>query len=191
MTGFYELSAARDHGCLQLEGWDGQFDFWGLVRGDAVIDRLLKIRRKVGSGIRHIMGAGGSDLYVISQDVRDALTAHAITGWKTYATEIRLSRTETLGNYAMLAITGRCGPLDFWRGDQVKRPNYRPGKPPVTYQRGLWFDIASWDGSDLVLPGERAHILCTERVRMALAPFTGKNLTFTPLPDVELEPMVV
>jgi hypothetical protein len=78
---------------------------------------------------------------------------------------------------------GRCGDIEWARGVEV--PRIRPaGIFPVW--KGLFFDPASWDGSDFFMPAEFVGFkFVVEDVKNAFARAKIRNVDFTPLDQFE------
>jgi hypothetical protein len=78
------------------------------------------------------------------------------------------SRAGELDGYAGFAVTGQCGPIDASLSQRVLLEPFGPGGKPSAGLRGMCFDPASWDGSDLFTPKKTAAICVRASVRQAL-----------------------
>jgi hypothetical protein len=111
-------------------------------------------------------------------------TVHGVgaSGWTTYPITLRRRDGEVIPGYQGLSIVGRAG-----------RPSYadselfmgRPftGGPAVPMVRGMGFDLASWDGSDVFLLDTTAHVIATASVRTALRRAKVRNVSFERLSE--------
>lgn len=116
----------------------------------------------------------------------NSLAASSIAGWSSYPVELRGKTGEILGAYSGFVVTGRCGPLQPDRSVRAAK-EYPAGTFPVL--RGLFFDEASWDGTDIFMPDDdSAWVFVTERAKKVLLS-GAKNLRFEKLADVEQMPM--
>lgn len=90
------------------------------------------------------------------------------TGWTTYPISTQSVGIEALDSYSGLAITGRCGTTDRAQGQ--RRWSCRPALYgcPETARLYLYFDPATWDGSDLFVSGDTGLTFATERVCRAI-----------------------
>ena len=101
-----------------------------------------------GKKLRDIMDTGSGDCYLISQRLKEILTANDVTGWKRYPAIVFDKDGNEIPGYYGFSITGRGG--DFTRkGDGL-------------YAKNTLYDIRQWDGSDLFFIGGEAWM--TERV---------------------------
>ena len=73
---------------------------------------------------------------------------------------------DRLQGYVGLSIRGRCGPIDDSLSERVPK-QYPGGVFPVL--KGMYFDPATWDGSDVFTVKGRASFICVlDSVRAAL-----------------------
>jgi hypothetical protein len=115
-----------------------------------------------------------------------ALRAHSITGWGVYPVKVYGKDRVTQGNFFGLVVNGRCGPIDPSRAQRSVK-EYPGGAFPVV--RGLYFEEASWDGTDIFMASdETAWIFVTQRVVDIIAPL-AKSVAFQRLVDVEQIPV--
>jgi hypothetical protein len=120
---------------------------------------------------------------IIADSVVNLLRAHGFTGWSLYPVSARNKQGQPVPGYSGLAVTGRCGDIDF--SMSVKIPRIRPaGIFPVL--KGLLFDPASWDGSDFFMPARRSgHVFVVEEVKKAFERAKIRNVSFEALDQVE------
>lgn len=120
---------------------------------------------------------------IVSDSVVQLLRSHGFTGWSLYDVSVRDKQGQLVPGHHGLAITGRCGNIDWASGIEV--PRIRPaGIFPVW--KGLFFDPESWDGSDFFMPAERVgHKLVVEEVKKAFDRAKIRNVEFTRLDQFE------
>ena len=105
------------------------------------------------------------------------------SGWDVVPVELRDKAGGPLPTYYYLCVQGRCGPIENSRSEKIDRI-YPGGVFPVW--KGLYFDAATWDGSDLFMPaGNVGWIFVVEAVKRAFEKAKMKNVLFTPLDEVE------
>lgn len=106
-----------------------------------------------------------------------------LSGWRTYPIDLFGKDGLRIPGHQGLAVHGRCGPIDDNRS--VKFHEIYPGGVFPAW-RGLYFDPASRDGSDLFMPaGEAGWILAVDAVKRAFEKAKATNLLFTALDQVE------
>ena len=79
-------------------------------------------------------------------------------------------------------MLGRCGPIDNSRSEIIQKR--LPGGW-VPHWKGLYFDPATWDGSDIFQPEGTGYILVVESVKRALVRAKVKNLVFKRLDEID------
>jgi len=122
---------------------------------------------------------------LVADSVVQLLRTHGFTGWSLYEVSVRDKQGQVHPGYSGLAFTGRCGGIDKTQSIQVSR--IRPaGIFPVW--KGLFFDPASWDGSDLFMPaGLVGWKFVVEEVKQAFEQARIRNVEFTPLDQIEVD----
>lgn len=120
---------------------------------------------------------------LISDRVVELLRSGLFTGWDTYRIHLFGKEGVPIHGYQGLAVRGRCGPIDNRRSTVVDR--IMPGGV-FQWWRGIYFDPATWDGSDLFTPvGNVGWIFVKEAVKRAFEKAKVRNASFTPLDQVE------
>jgi hypothetical protein len=121
-----------------------------LTRGEVRPGGPLVLRHFMGaSQPRDVIWTGAAGVMIVHARVLDVLLDHRFTGWATYPVEVHGKRGDVFAEYHGLAFTGRCGPVQFW-GESLFQKQFPAMAVP--YYRGLYFDVATWDGSDLFAP---------------------------------------
>lgn len=124
-----------------------------------------------------------SRIPLVAERVLDVLRDIHAQGWGTYPVEVRGKAGESFAGYHGLAVLGRCGPIDESRSI-TKLKKYPARMVPML--RGLYFDEATWDGTDIFMTVPPATWkFVTAPVKEALEKAKVKNLTFTPATEVE------
>jgi hypothetical protein len=107
-----------------------------------------------GSTPYDLMGTTFPPLLLISDRVVSVL--REFSGWTTYPVEVHGKKGERIPGYHGLAVTGRCGSLDY---TQSTPRVCEPDTPYVRRTRewfGVRFDKKTWDGATSSCPRERA-----------------------------------
>lgn len=105
-------------------------------------------------------------LTLVSPLLRSVLEPY--TGWTSYPVCTRSVEIAGLSDYVGLAIIGRCGPIDRAEGRRLWKSRPALYGCPDSTRLYLYFERASWDGSDLFVAGDTALTFATERVCRAL-----------------------
>jgi len=104
---------------------------------------------------------------VVRADVIAVLEKHGFSGWSTYPIELHGKDGSLINGYCGIVVTGRCGPID--KGQSIPYWHEYPAGLFAEW-RGMYFDPATWDGSDFFTPEGSFHpwILISEEVAAAL-----------------------
>jgi hypothetical protein len=120
---------------------------------------------------------------IVADAVVQLLKAQEFTGWALYDVSVRGKEGQLIPGYSGLSVTGRCGNIEWDRGIEVPRI-FPAGIFPVW--KGLFFDPASWDGSDFFMPAESGgYVFVVEEVKKAFERAKIRNVDFTPLDQFE------
>lgn len=157
----------------------------GLIRGEAKADPPLYLVPAMGGYPTHVMWASPTGILVVSQRVVDLLREHNLTGWATYAVEVRDKQGNLVPDYYGFAITGRAGRQDLYRGKIINKPPKVSGGKPYQVLKGFFFEDDFWDGSDFCLAGVAGPIIVTKRVVRLFKQHRIRNVEFTSLLEVE------
>lgn len=160
------------------------------VDGDALKEgRLrpaspLRFRRDSGKRVVDLLDTTWAVLEVVSPRVVQALRAAGATGWHPVPVAVE-GVTPPLEGYAVLAVTGRSGALDWSGAREITRPPPVPTGQPVRVRVGPALHPGEWDGSDVFLPGGSLTPCVTAKVRRALESADVEGFRFTPLAEYE------
>lgn len=159
-------------------------DRFRLFNGDYVPTAPLRFRRHLGRVPVDHMTGGDTAFVFLSDRVIESFVANGFTGWATYPVELFGSDRQIIAGYQGLAVTGRCGPIDDARSAPYIAPPPVPEGESSRWWRGLYFDEASWDGSDIFKPdGLNTYRFVTEAVRDVIEDASFTNFSFTPLAE--------
>ena len=126
---------------------------------------LIFLQTHEGKRFRDVLDMRWPSAYLISDRMKNILEKNKITGWKSYPVVIYDRKGGIIEGYNGFSIVGRSGPMDprrqpteyyvrRWDGSVSDRLDYIGG----------WFDINTWDGSDIFILGESLWIIITERL---------------------------
>ena len=184
MKGVYRLQSAEFPGAVHLAPSADIPDPYQLLKGRPVAGPLVFSRAR-GRVWTDLIDTGLAVLYVLSERVLAGLSAERISGWARYEVTILARGAPPPCSYACLSVTGRCGPIDETLGMRVARmPRSQQGSP-VTVRRGEFFDVNTWDGSDIFSPEGTGYIFCTPRAKGCLEKLDPTNLELTPIAEIE------
>ncbi len=120
----------------------------------------------------------------VSERAIRILRENEVSGWSTYPVEAFDPKGELLADYHGLVVTGAVCDADYSQSAVITKP------PPATrgksydVYRGLFFDEAQWDGSDMFWVGGVRVV--TEKVKKAFEQNGVENVAFMPLPEREI-----
>jgi hypothetical protein len=156
---------------------DEHVPFLELYLGQYRPESPLVVRRAMGASLRDAIALTSGFPYVVSDRFREVLVRHDFRSWITYPVELYDKTGRQVPDYHVLCITGRCGPVKYWRGFSPRRILLMEGK-------GLHLDPKTWDGSDLFVPEKSGWLLVLEPVMQALRGAKLSGLHFEPIREV-------
>ena len=164
------------------------FHGWILVlfRGSSDALPPLGLFAATGGRPADVMWSRYPPIFVVSDRVIDLLAGNGLTGWSTYAVEVRDKKGELVPGYRGFAVTGRAGDHDLHRVFVVQKPVWKGSDRLREVLRGIYLEDDSWDSSDFSLMGETSNIIVTEQVVRAFKKAKIRNVQFTRLPEVEI-----
>lgn len=169
--------------CAAAASADARLDLLEqLFRGDEVPSAPISFRWAEGSRLYDLL-LSTLPSYLASTRCFSAFEEVGATGWSTYPIDLRGKNDEVIEGYSGLVVTGHCGPLQLDRS-RVETRIGASGKP-YKVKTGLYFDEATWDGSDVFAPQGTTFVFVTDKVRRAMDSAKISNVTFTPLNEFE------
>lgn len=109
-----------------------------------------------GKKMRDILDTRYPPLYLISDRFKNVLEECGITGWKSYPIALFDKKGNPVNGYNGFSITGRAGKMEKF--DQLPLEcGYSADAD------GYYFDVETWDGSDLFNTEGSWHIIVNER----------------------------
>lgn len=184
---FYYISTNHKLNICTLSLEDNQlYDSWAVFRGEEIPKSLLKFHHIMGRKPKDIIMATDAVLQIVSDRFLKILSENDVTGWSTFPVIVYDKNGNELTGYSGFSVVGRSGPID----DTKHRVEYRtsPFNPDYRYKVGigLYFDIDTWDGSDIFTP-QGGIIIVVERVKVLLENAKFKELIFTSINDYEID----
>lgn len=118
---------------------------------------------------------------IVSPRFLKVLAAHSLSGWTSYPIQLSDKTGAALTGFAVLGVSGRCGPIDDELSELViARPPVATGRASKML-KGLHFDPESWDGSDFSCSTDGS-------LHTFLSPKAVDALTATKLTGFDLKP---
>jgi hypothetical protein len=133
----------------------------GLILGDYNDVQLPVIYNEIKGGssgkrMRDILDTRYPPLYLISDRFKNVLKESDITGWESYPITLFDKKGNRVEGYNGFSITGRAGKMEKF--DQLPLEcGYSADAD------GYYFDVETWDGSDLFNTEGSWHIIVNER----------------------------
>lgn len=109
-----------------------------------------------GKKMRDILDTRYMALYLISDRFKNILEESGITGWESYPITLFDKKGNPVEGYNGFSITGRAGKMQKFDQPQLEY-GYSADAD------GYYFDVETWDGSDLFNTEGTRHIIATER----------------------------
>ena len=134
-----------------------------LIRGD-INDMNVPLQYWIrgGSKYKDVLDMPWLSAYIISDRFKQILEENNVTGWKSYSIELLDKSNNVVSGYNGFCIVGRSGPMNP-KGALGSLTDKVPEAELPPYKNG-WFDINTWDGSDIFMLGNSRWIVITERV---------------------------
>jgi hypothetical protein len=178
----FEMDYALKKGVFHFEVPTLLQDSGAILRGTRSLPGGAVFRAMKGTRSADLMGTTRVAIRIASQRLVDILDDAGFTGWRTEPVLLQDNHgQEVPGRFHALVITGRAGPIDPSRSEIVLEPPPVPRGEPTYAEVGLYFDPASWDGSDLFLPESTSAICAVERVKGVIEQSPLSNVQFTRL----------
>jgi hypothetical protein len=180
------LGNAFNRGALHVESKQKIPNDIGLARGDWRPTAPLVFKHHSGGRPCDLVGTTYATLDLLSPRTAQLFRDEEFSGWTTFPVQVFTKDGLLIEGYEGLTVTGRCGPIDNSRSREHWRPPARPGVvEKLRVWLGLYFDLATWDGSDFFGPAGTAHVFVVERVKQAVERAGLTNFTFQALSGVE------
>lgn len=145
----------------------------------------LAFTRHSGKDCTDVLWSTMVHLFCTSSRLNQLLGQNKISGWTTYPVEVDfdLDDCEIFG----FSITGPELSYAPEYSETIRKAI--PGRSVYrTMQKGLFFDKSDWDGSDFFLVS--GFVVGTQKVYELFKQATVRNVLFTPLSEVEINPVV-
>lgn len=156
-----------------------------LFRGETDLDSPIRFYPNVGKKRYDLIGSGYAGLDLFSNRVINKLVEHKISGWKTYACEVYDWDNDLIEDYSLFSVTGRCSVIDYSKSEKIIIQPFTPQGKPTEGIRGLYFDLASWDGADIFTPESSKLTFVTEKVKRLFEKNRFTNIQFKRITEFE------
>ncbi|MCI0343742.1 MAG: hypothetical protein L0216_21760 [Planctomycetales bacterium] len=171
------LQVRPAHSSLPVSG-----QIFGLIRGEVAAGEILDFEWASGSHVFDLVGTGFAGLHLISERLVSQLTSANLTGWMTAEARVTGKGGRIVEGLRRFIVSGRCGPIDYARSE-IMIVSFPGG--PGRVRRGLYFDQATWDGSDVFSPQGSGITLVTTDFKRMVEEQRVSNVRLTPLSRVE------
>ena len=183
-SSFYDLRTDLKTNCLQVSAKIIK-DELPYVYGEIEMSEPVVFKYYMGSKIFDLIETGWASLYLISDRIFDAFEENNITGWKKYCAEVYDKKGEPINGYSVLSVTGRCGPIDDDKSELIWKDPPVPEGSRYQVRMGMYFDISTWDNSDIFIPENSLAIVVTEKVKEVLDNLKVSNFNIQPVSMIE------
>jgi hypothetical protein len=175
------VSPAGTGGVMHFNLAGEKLDSLAVLRGQAEAPAPLRFDRVDGRTPADMMETTSIFIWLVSAVLVDCLRSCGATGWGTIPAVLRDGQ-RVINGYHVLTVSGRAGPTDRSIARDARSDEY-----PLDGARvGVYFDPSSWDGTDVFMTADTAHVLVTERVKKALVARRLRNVRVEHRADVVL-----
>lgn len=115
----------------------------------------------IGSNLYDVLNSGYAGLNLVSVKVIELLKSNNISGWNAIPAIIRRFEQE---KYYVLSVSGKCKHIDYSKSELFFKKPYTSTGRAIKAKRGLFFDLESWDGSEIFSPEESMFTFVTKEV---------------------------
>lgn len=178
----YSLSDKDLRGAINLLPCN-KMDYYKLFRGE--VDDIGSVLFQINYGDKRydIVNTGYAGLYLFSDKVISLLSENEINGWGTYPCQIKGTN---LKGYSVFTVTGRCNEIDYSKSERFMKQPYSPNGKAIEALKGLYFDIDTWDKSDIFTPTNSVFTFITEKVNILFRKNKITNLKLEQITEVEI-----
>lgn len=167
---------------MRADVLDLQIDPFRLARGEERPHEWIRCVRAEGRRLLDVVGTTYAFLKLVSPRFIAVLEDHRFRGWTPVPVELDVRGGD---GYAVLAVTGRAGPIDDALSERITIPAPVPQGEAGPGLRGLFFRRDTWDGSEVFTSQDRASIFVTPTVKEALETAGITGAEFERLSDIE------
>lgn len=171
-------------GRLHVRPVDDELDEYALLRSNLVLTEPVKFVRSMGRSPVDIITTELPAIWLISDKIVEVLQREGVTGWKTYPVEVIGQGGVPVTGYHGFAVTGRCGPINPRRSVVKNLPPLFPGDEEEQVRLGLYFDLDTWDGSDIFVAPNVNYVIVVKRVKELLEQNNIRGCEFERLTEV-------
>ncbi len=129
-----------------------------------------------GNKVYDFIVAGAPSFYLISDKVVRALRENSITGWGSYPVTIHTESMGVINNYHALYITGKALKADRTLAEKIEV--VLSNKKKKIKDKGFYFPLDSWDGTDIFYHINTFGVTVTQRVKNLFESLNITNVKF-------------
>lgn len=181
-TDFYIISEKDTRGAMTLIP-KLNADFYKVFKSEFIPEYVVECMPSLGSKTFDFLNSGYAGLYLVSKKIIELFENNAISGWSRIP--VRIKGYEGY-DYYILTVTGRCSTIDFEKSESFIKGPFTPTGRPIEAKRGLYFDLNSWDGSDVFTPERSMFIFVTKRVEKLLSKNKATNVIIENITKFEI-----
>lgn len=181
-TDFYVISEKDARGAMTLVP-QLNADFYKVFRSEYIPEYVVECMPSLGSKTFDFLNSGYAGLNLVSKKIVELFRNNAISGWSSIP--VRIKGYENC-EYYLFTVTGRCSAIDFEKSVSFIKDPFTPTGRHIVAKRGLYFDLNSWDGSDIFTPEKSTFTFVTEKVISLLSKSKATNVIFKNLTKFEI-----
>ena len=188
-SNFYLLSRDFKREALQVTSGDIT-DEMSTLCGKYNVDLPLNFTHYMGSRVFDLIETGWTSLFLLSERIFSAFEEHNISGWKKFPAKVHDKSGNLMDGFSLLSVVGKAGIIDNALSEVIWKDPPTPNGNPYQVRKGMYFDLNTWDGSDIfVLQGSLA-IIVSQKVKDILEAINSTNVNLTPICEIESDILV-
>jgi hypothetical protein len=139
----------------------------------------------MGSTLFDVLPTGFAGIYLVSEKVKSVLDSSNFKGYCLRRISLLGKRKESIDGYWLLSIISKVGPILNERSQKREMPPIVPWADPYEAYYGLFFDPATWDGSDFFRPENMFYTFVLEGVKDIFEKKKITNCEFKKVSEVQ------
>ena len=179
---FYAISEKHTRGAMTLLP-QMNADFYKVFRSEFIPEYVVDCMPCLGSKIFDFLNSGYAGLFLVSKRIIQLLETNSITGWSSIPVKIKGYESY---DYYLFMVTGRCSSINYEDSEPFMKQPFTPTGKPIDAKRGLYFDLGSWDGSDIFTPEDSMFTFVTEKVAKLLSEKKTTNILLKNITKFEI-----
>ncbi|WP_200977931.1 imm11 family protein [Echinicola sp. 20G] len=178
----YSLFDGDRRGAMRVDILDDSVEQESLFRNGST--HVVRFKQYEGKQLYDVVPSTFANIYLVSSKFRDLINKNGLTGIIFSRAEIQLKDGGVEESYYMLSISSDVGEIINSKSVLRTFPPIVPWGDEYKKYVGLFFDLATWDGSDFFTPKGTFYIFLTEHVRQIMIKENITNIALKPISEL-------